>query len=446
MTDDFSILIVDDEYSVRDSLFHWFKNDGYRVSAADSARAALEEFQKSEWDVVLLDIKMPEVDGMELQQRLREIAPTTVVIMITAHGTVETAVQALKYGAFDYLTKPVDPDELSRVVMKAVAHRRLQTENQKLKANIDNLVGQDEIVGQSAAMKKVLSLVDSLAATDVSVLIRGESGTGKEVIARAIHSRGSRRYFPLVPVNCGALPETLLEAELFGHERGAFTGARQRHKGNFEQANGGTLFLDEIGSVSAKTQVNLLRVLDTKEFTRIGGSQPLRVDFRLICATNQDLEQMVADKQFREDLYFRINVFRIDLPPLRERPGDIALLARHFMTRLSGQMEKRFTDFEPEALARLKRHPWPGNVRELANAIERAMVVGTGPRLLAEDLPFDGGTGSLRPADDSLSEIERSHIARILERTQWNVSQAAKTLGLDRATLYGKIKKYELRK
>ncbi len=441
-----SILIVDDELSVRDSLLHWFEKDGFHVAAADCATAALERFGEHDWDAVLLDIKMPGMDGMELQRRLRELAPNSLVVMITAHGTIETAVEALKNGAFDYLTKPIDPDELSRVVSKALEHRRLQNENRRLRDNIDTLVSTHEIVGESAPIKQVLRVVESLAKTDVTVLIRGESGTGKELIARAIHGGGQRRYFPLVPVNCGALPESLLEGELFGHERGAFTGARQRRKGKVEQADGGTLFLDEIGSVSAKTQVDLLRVLDSGEYTRVGGNQTLHSNFRLICATNQDLEEMVERGEFREDLYFRVNVFRVDLPPLRERPTDIPLLVKHFLRRLSTHMNKHFTEASPEALAALKSYQWPGNVRELANAIERAIVVGTPPVLTVEDLPMHAGNTQMRPADETLAEMEKAHVARILKRTEWNVSQAARTLGLDRATLYNKIKKYDLSK
>ncbi|MCA9596523.1 MAG: sigma-54-dependent Fis family transcriptional regulator [Myxococcales bacterium] len=450
MSDDSqSILIVDDEFSVRDSLFHWFKKEGFRAGAAEDGKAALKELSAQPWDVVLLDIKMPGMDGIELLKRAKKVAPDTVYLMLTAHGTIETAVEALKTGAFDYLTKPVDPDELSRAVNKALQTRRLATENTKLRAQVAALSDQGEIVAQSPQMARVMSLVESLTDTDVTVLIRGESGTGKELVARAIHSRGIRRYFPLVPVNCGALPETLLETELFGHERGAFTGAQYRRKGKFEQADGGTLFLDEIGSISPRTQVELLRVLDSKEFTRIGGSRPISVDFRVVCATNQDLEELVAEKTFREDLYFRINVFRIDLPPLRERDGDIPLLARHFVKAFATKVDKDIQDIDPEALAVLEKHDWPGNIRELKNAIERAMVMAEPPVLRAQDLAALRLGHRAEPSaaqGETLADVERAHVLRMLDKSDWNISQAARLLEVDRVTLYNKIKKYGLRR
>ncbi|MBE7486481.1 MAG: sigma-54-dependent Fis family transcriptional regulator [Polyangiaceae bacterium] len=443
----FGILVVDDEFSVRDSLYHWFRKDGFRVGQAESATAALSEFQKEPWDVVLLDIKMPGMDGLELQRRLREVAPDAVVIFITAHGTIETAIEAVKSGAFDYLTKPVDPDDLSRVVAKALQHRRLTEENSRLRSKIASLSEAEEIVSQSPEMKRVLDTIDSLAATDMTVLIRGESGTGKELVARAIHTKSARRYFPLVPVNCGALPESLLETELFGHERGAFTGAQHRRRGKLEQADGGTLFLDEIGSISLKTQVELLRVLETKEFTRIGGTHPVRVDFRVVCATNQDLEALLAKKEMREDLYFRVNVFRIDLPPLRERSGDIPLLAGHFLRHFATRLDKDLQDFTPEAKSVLERHTWPGNVRELKNAIERAAVVAEPPRVEAGDLVLIRDPAPAPAADEptTLADAEKLHIARVLARHDWNISRAARALEVDRVTLYNKIKKYRLR-
>jgi len=440
-------LIVDDEFSVRDSLYHWFRKDGFRVAAADCAAAALSELSKSDFDVVLLDIKMPGMDGLELQRRLREVAPDLVTIMITAHGTIETAVEALKNGAFDYVTKPVDPDELSRCVTKALEHRRLKDENARLRTKLASISEGDQIVSQSPQMAQVLELVDSLAPTDVTVLIRGESGTGKELVARAIHAKSAYRLFPLVPVNCGALPESLLESELFGHERGAFTGAQHRRRGKLEQADGGTLFLDEIGSISLRTQIELLRVLETKEFTRIGGSKPIRVSFRVVCATNQDLEDLLAKKELREDLYFRINVFRVDLPPLRKRDGDIPLLARHFLTQFSSKLDKELTEISPEAMAMLERHSWPGNVRELKNAIERASVVAEPPVLRAEDLvALHGERAEADSAElGTLADAEKAHIARVLALSEWNISRAARVLEVDRVTLYNKIKKYGLR-
>ncbi len=442
------ILLVDDEYSMRDSLTEWFKKDGYEVVAAQNATEALRAMQEQSFDVALLDIKMPGMDGMELQSHVRRIDPQLAVIMITAFASVETAVQALKQGAFDYVTKPVDPDELSHLVTRALEQRRLERENVQLKQSIEGLVSADTIVGDSPAMKKVLELVQHVAPTEATVLIRGESGTGKELIARAIHANSGRRYFPIIPVNCGAIPETLLESELFGHERGAFTGAQYRRKGRIEMADGGTLFLDEVGSISMKMQVDLLRVLETKEFTRIGGNRPVRVDFRVICATNEDLEQAVKRGTFREDFYYRVNVFTIEVPPLRLRHSDIPLLAEHFRQRLARQMDKRITEISPAAMRLLLAHDWPGNVRELSNAIERAMVVGQPPAIRPEDLPLradatvsNGGAGH-----ESLAELERKHIGGVLERTGWNITRAAELLQVDRVTVYNKIKKYELHK
>ena len=441
-----SILIVDDEFSVRDSLFNWFRKDGFQVETAENAAQALKCLQQTSYDVILLDIKMPGIDGMELLGRIIEIDPAMIVIMITAYASVDTAVQALKQGAFDYVTKPIDPDELGHLIRNGIEKRRLKSENVQLREKIEELSRADEIVGESPQMQKVLELVRTVAQSDATVLIRGESGTGKELIARAIHANSSRRYFPIVPVNCGALPETLLESELFGHEKGAFTGAQYRRKGRIEMSDGGTLFLDEIGTISMKTQVDLLRVLETKEFTRLGGSKPIRADFRVVCATNQNLEKMVEAGQFREDLYYRVNVFSIYLPPLRERRSDIPVLAQHFLHRFQTHPSRPISEISPEAMDVLVRYDWPGNVRELANAIERAMVIGKPPAIRPEDLPFQLERATETPGGDSLADLEKTHIARILERTDWNISRAAEILKIDRATIYNKIKRYGLKR
>jgi len=440
------VLVVDDEFSMRDSLVHWFEKDGYRTGSAQDAREALRMLEGAPWDAVLLDIKMPGMDGLELQRRIREVDPELPIIMITAFASVESAVQALKEGAFDYVTKPVDPDELSRVVRLAVERRRLRQENVQLRRKVDQLVTPSSIVGASGPMSKVLELVMSVAETDTTVLIRGESGTGKELIAQTIHANSRRRYFPIVPVNCGAVPESLLESELFGHERGAFTGAQYRRKGKLEMADGGTLFLDEVGTIGPPMQVNLLRVLETKEFTRLGGTKPVRVDFRVVCATNQDLERQVKEGTFREDLYFRLNVVAVSLPPLRERRGDIPLLSHHFLAKYAQDMNRPFTGFEPAAMDLLVRYGWPGNVRELANAVERALVVGKAPTVRVEDLPVRLNERSEAPAGDSLEDVERAQVRLILERTGGNVTRAAEVLRIDRVTLYNKIKKYQLRR
>jgi len=440
-----SILVVDDEFSIRDSLYNWFRKDGFEVRAVEGAAEALAILQEHHVDVAVVDIKMPGMDGMELQEHIQRIDGQIAVIMITAYASVETAVQALKHGAFDYVTKPIDPDELSHLVRRAIEQRRLREENIQLRETIDELVAVDTIVGESPALRKVMELIQHVAQTDATVLVVGESGTGKELIARAIHANSRRRYLPIVPVNCGAVPESLLGSELFGHEKGAFTGADSRRRGKIELAAGGTLFLDEVGAISPQMQIELLRVLETKEFMRIGGSQPVRVDFRVVCATNENLETAIEEGRFREDFFYRINVFTIEAPPLRARSSDIPLLARHFLQRFAQQMDKRITEISPEAMKLLTEYDWPGNVRELSNAIERAMVVGRPPAIRTEDLPLrtspDGSAGH----GDSLLQVEKRHITDVLKRTDWNITQAAKILRIDRVTVYNKIKKYGLR-
>jgi DNA-binding NtrC family response regulator len=385
------------------------------------------------------------MDGVQLQEHLHQADPRMEVIMITAFASVETAVRSLKQGAFDYLSKPIDPDELSHLVRRALERRRLREENLQLRGTIDEFVAGDTIVGESPPMRKVMELAEHVAKTDATVLIRGESGTGKELVSRAIHANSRRRYAPIIPVNCGALPETLLESELFGHEKGAFTGAQYKRKGRLEMADGGTLFLDEVGSISPKTQVDLLRVLETKEFTRIGGSRSVEVDFRVICATNEDLEKAVEEGTFREDFYYRINVFTIEVPPLRARRTDIPLLAEHLLKRFARQMDTRIRGISPKAMSMLTAGDWPGNVRELSNAIERAMVVGKEEMIQPEDLPMRiGARGPGNGQPDSLAEVERKHIEEVLDRTDWNITHSAEILGIDRVTVYNKIKKYGL--
>jgi DNA-binding NtrC family response regulator len=440
-----NILIVDDEFSVRDSLYNWFRMDGYEITTAENATQAIQAMQDRRFEVVLLDIKMPGMDGMELQEHIHRIDPQVAVIMITAFSSVDTAVRALKQGAFDYVAKPVDPDELSHLVARALEQRRLREENEQLRETIDELVAVEKIVGESPPMRKVMELVEHVSKTDVTVLVLGESGTGKEIIARAIHANSKRRYFPIVAVNCGAMSESLLESELFGHEKGSFTGAQYRRKGKIEMADGGTLFLDEVGAIPAKMQVDLLRVLESKEVTRVGGTRPIKVDFRVICATNENLETAMRDGRFREDFYYRINVFTIDLPPLRARPVDIPPLACHFLDLFARQMDKRITGISPEAMELLMAYDWPGNVRELSNAIERAMVVGKPPVIRPEDLPLRKTIKSESTTGESLEEVEKRHIAAVLEHTGGNVTRASEILKVDRVTVYNKIKKYGLR-
>ena len=442
------ILIVDDEPSVRTSLEEWFREDGFLVDTAEDGAAALRAMDRGPFDIILLDLKMPGMDGMEVQKRVREIDPAATVIILTAYASVETAVQALKMGAFDYVTKPVDPDDLSNLVRNALHTRALAEENARLREKVSELTQGDTIVATSARMEHVLEMVRTVAETDSSVVIRGESGTGKELIARAIHAQSRRRFFPLVAVNAGSIPETLLESELFGHEKGAFTGAQYRRKGKLELANGGTLFLDEIGDISSKTQIDLLRVLETHKFTRLGGNNEITSDFRLVCATHTNLEQQVEAGRFREDLFYRINVFSIHVPPLRERPEDILPLTRHFIDQYARAMGKPLLRLSPAAEAVLIGYRWPGNVRELENAIERAMVVGKGPLLDVKDLPVTAQNGGANgdPQSRSLAALEKEHIARVLRECEGNITLAARVLGIDRATLYNKLKRYQLRR
>jgi DNA-binding NtrC family response regulator len=439
------ILVVDDELIVRESLSKWFREDGFRVDAAENAAAALRKLQAGTWNIMLVDIKMPGMDGIELLQRVRQTNKDVVIIVITAFATVDTAVKALKEGAYDYITKPIDPDYLDHMVDKALQQQRLLLENQKLKDTVSELSETGEIIGESPEMKKVMELVHTVAPTDTTVMIRGESGTGKELVARAIHAGSARKYFPIVTVNCGAMTESLLESELFGHERGAFTGAQYRRKGKVELADGGTLFLDEVGNIDTKTQMDLLRVIETKQFTRVGGTEIVRSDFRVVCATNKDLECAVREGTFREDLYYRLNVFTIDLPPLRGRRGDIAKLAHYFLEKFSRQMNKKVLGFSPEAMLALKVHDWPGNVRELENAVERAMVVAQGDIIERNHLPLHPVVAGQRDGK-RLEDIEQRHIEQVLRENGWNVSRSAAILDIDRVTLYHKIEKFGLKR
>jgi DNA-binding NtrC family response regulator len=439
------ILIVDDELVVCDSLSKWFTVEGYRIHTVQSGREALEAIQKQDFDLALIDIKMPGMDGMELQNRLRQIDPELLLVIMTGYASVETAVQALKRGAYDYITKPFDPDELVHLVSKALEHRHTKQEVVRLRESLREIFPRTELIGQSPAMKRIYELMEMVAPTDATVLIMGESGTGKELVARAIHAASPRRYMPLVVIHCGALTETLLESELFGHERGAFTGAQYRKKGKFEVADGGAVFLDEIADISLKTQTDLLRVLQEKEIVRVGGTQPIQVDFRCITATNRNLEQLVREGTFRPDLFYRLNVFSIELPPLRRRREDVPLLVDHFLHKYAIAMNRQVPSLSTSALDLLLSYDWPGNVRELENAVERALVIGRGPEIQPSDFPFQ-----LHPTEPhggrTLEDVERAHIERVLEETSWNLSRAARILEIDRTTLYSKLKRYGLRR
>lgn len=438
-----SILIVDDEESVRDSLYNWFIEDGYEVECAENARKALSILESEGFDIILADIKMPGMDGLEMLKRIKALRKDSIVIIMTAFATVDTAVQALKDGAFDYVTKPFDPDDLSHLIRNAAKQVALVEENEMLKEKVVSLENVDDLIGVSEAMQRVLREIESVAPSNASVIITGESGTGKELVARAIHANSPRKFFPMVSVHCGALTESLLESELFGHEKGAFTGAVYNRKGRFEMADSGTIFLDEIATISSKMQVELLRVLETKSFVRVGGNKEITSDFRVICATNRDLKTMVEKGLFREDLYYRLNVVNIQVPPLRERIEDIPLLVEHFIKKYCTSMNKPLIPIDQSALKRLEEFPFPGNIRELENMIERALVVGNGKKISLKDLPL--GKTVVNTTVESLDDLEKNHIAQILTKYNWNISVSAKALKVDRVTLYNKIKKYDLK-
>jgi DNA-binding NtrC family response regulator len=443
------VLVVDDEEIVRESLGAWLQKDGHEVVSAPDGRSAVELLKKEKWNVLLVDLKMPGMDGLQVLAEAMKLQPDAAAVIMTAYATVDTAVQAMKLGAFDYLVKPFDPEELSLMMQKIITQQRLVRENVVLRKALKNEHRFRDLVSKSAAMQKVFELAQVAAKSNSTILVLGESGSGKEVLARAIHAESPRAGGPFVAVSCAALPETLLESELFGHEKGAFTGAVARRKGKFEMAHCGTLFLDEVGDVSPKLQLDLLRVLEERRFHRVGGTELVEVDVRVIAATNKDLRKGVADGTFREDLFYRLNVVPIVLPPLRERKEDIPLLVSHLLERLSAEMQKEITGVSSEAMATLVTHDWPGNVRELRNVLERGAVVAAGKVIQVGDLGL-GRQGAAETtaaaAPASLEEVEKRHIGDVLQHTGGNVTQAARLLGIDRVTLYNKIKKYQLRR
>lgn len=438
-----SILIVDDEESVRDSLYNWFIDDGYIVDCVENAKQALSILESKNFDIILADIKMPGMDGLEMHRRIKSLNKDSIVIIMTAFASVDTAVQALKDGAYDYITKPFDPDDLSHLIRNATSQISLKAENETLKNRVDTLENVEDLIGDSEVMIKVLEEVKSVAQSNSPVIITGESGTGKELIARAVHSNSKRKFFPLITVHCGALTESLLESELFGHEKGAFTGAMYNRKGRFEMADGGSIFLDEIATIPPKMQIELLRVLESKTFVRVGGNKEITSDFRIICATNKNLNEMVKNGTFREDLYYRLNVVNITIPPLRERIEDIPELVNYFINKYCSSMSRSIISINPAALKRLKMYDYPGNIRELENMIERAIVVGNEKEIRLKDLPFEKNFTS--NSIEGLSDLEKKHILKILNKYAWNISRSAKALKVDRVTLYNKIKKYDLK-
>ena len=444
------ILIVDDEKNTREGLVRALRGE-YAVAEAENGQRALEWLETHVADVVLSDLRMPGLDGLDLLSRLLGRESKPIVILLTAFGSVETAVEAMKRGAYDFLAKPVNLDRLDLLLRRALAERRLGDENRRLKAQLDSKYGFENIIGASPAMQEVFETIRQAAPTRATVLIQGESGTGKELVARALHQCSPRRDGPFVPVHCAALAPTLLESELFGHEKGAFTGATERRRGRFELADGGTLFLDEIGEIDPALQVKILRVLEERKFERVGGTETLHVDVRLVAATNRDLRARVAEGAFREDLFYRLYVVNLTLPPLRERDGDVVLLAQHYLKTLAEENGKKPFALAPEAMDVLQAYPWPGNVRELRNVIERMVVLGSGSRLTAADLPAavrDGGAGGLALASRAgrvLRDAERQLIADALRRHRNNRTKAAQDLGISRRTLHRKLNEFGLR-
>ena len=439
-----SIMVVDDERIVRESFLHWFQKDGHRVETAATGLEALEKIERVPFDLLFVDIKMPGMDGIELLQRVKAEYPDTAVVIITAYGSIDTAVQAMKLGAVDYLLKPFRPDQLSLVLQKAAIQKRFMSEYQYVKNRLEDATRFDNIIGRSACMQELFDLILQVALSDSSVLITGETGTGKELVARAIHAKSKRSHLPFVAINCGALPDTLLESELFGYHKGAFTGADRTRKGFLEVVSGGTLFLDEIGEISSKMQVDLLRVLEEKKIHKIGDSFPVDVDFRLVAATRKDLEQEVARESFRRDFFYRINVITLRMPALSVRREDIPLLVEHFLQKFSHRMAKKVDHVTREAMELLTDYEWPGNVRELENVIERAVVLSKARSLGIDDFGFLR-ISSAQPARlRSLRSLEKDYIQQVLKECDWNVTQASKILDINRATLHKMVKRYNL--
>ncbi len=444
-----TILVADDEVGMRESVSRALRREGFQVIAVEDGAAALDTLRRVPVDLLVADLRMPGLDGLELLRAAKLVAPDTEVIVLSGHGTVEEAVDAMKEGAWDFLTKPFDRAPLVRVVRQALERRALVLENRRLQRQLDDLAGADEMVGRSPAILDLARLVKQVAPSTATVLILGESGTGKELVARAIHRLSPRREKPFVRVNCAALPDTLLESELFGHEKGAFTGAVGRRQGRFELADGGTLLLDEVGDLSPLAQAKVLRVLQEGEFEPIGAMRTVKVDVRVVAATNQDLATLVGEKRFREDLYYRLQVIALTVPPLRERREDIPLLAQHFLRRYATKNHRAIQGFSEEALARLTDYPWPGNVRELEHSVERAVVLAQGPFVEARDLPeaVAQAEPSTRvvpiPIGMPLEEVEQRLIEETLRQTKGDKELAAKLLGIASRTIYRKLKERE---
>ena len=442
-------MVVDDELIVRESLAVWLEQEGAEVHKAESGEAALALMERNFYDILFVDIKMPGMGGFAVLEQVKKSFPTTLVVIITAFGTVEHAVQAMRLGANDFLVKPFDPVGLGLLVTKLLEHQRLLEESQYLRSELTRCrAGLDQIVGTSPAMMELFDTIGEVAGSESSILILGETGTGKELIARAIHANSKRLGGPFVPINCGALPESLIESEMFGYEKGSFTGAVRAKKGLIEIAEGGTLFLDEVGEIPLKMQVDLLRVLQDRTFYRVGGLEPLKADYRLISATHSDLNRQITAGTFRQDFFYRINVITLRVLPLRERKVDIPVLANHFVERFARETNRDVDSISDDAMKILITYPWPGNIRELENVVERAVVTAKMRVVPKEAFTYLASDQACVPAGSrgrSLQDVEAMHIKQILDEEDWNVSRAAKILQVDRTTLHKKIRKYDLK-
>jgi len=450
MVNNTNILVIDDEEAIRDACSQVLKKEGYSVKTAEDGVEGLRLFRTEFFHAVLLDLKLPGMDGMEILSLIKEEQPKTQVIIITGFASIDSAVEAMQRGASDYLPKPFTPEQLRLITEKALDSRKILIENIYLREELKKHIPFDMVIGKSKIMEKVLDVVKRISSSDSTVLITGESGTGKEILAREIHNHSPRREAPFVVVDCGALVETLFESELFGHVKGSFTGAYETKHGRFEVANRGTIFLDEISNISLNIQAKLLRVIQEREITRVGSTKPIKVDVRILAATNEYLADLVTKEKFREDLFYRLSVVPINLPPLRERKEDIPFFIEHFVKKYSQKARKKISGVSPQAKKTLMEYDWPGNIRELENTIERAVVLSRGEKIELDDLVYHGisaGSSLLLPVGGkykALEDIEKEYIKIILHAKHGNKSQTAKILGIDRKTLMAKIKKYKI--